>query len=137
ETRDGIQIAFHAHFRVERRVLWQVTDAFAHFERIFEDVETRQPGRPAGGRQEAREDAHRGGLPGSVGAEETQDFAFIHAKGNLVHGANGAVLLGEVFDLDQFPLRNVQREIAGATDRVQSLDGQLLYTDCRNSCRDT
>ena len=55
----------------------------------------------AGGRPvEAEDEPHGGGLSGAVGAEEAGDPAGQDAEGEVVHGARGAVLLGEVLDVD-------------------------------------
>ncbi len=39
-------------------------------------------------------------LPRPVGPQEGEDAAFLHGKGNVVHGRKGAVFLGEAFDFD-------------------------------------
>jgi hypothetical protein len=49
---------------------------------------------PDGGREEAGQDAHRGGLAGAVGAEEADDLALFHLEGDVVHGDSACVSLG-------------------------------------------
>ena len=49
---------------------------------------------PAGGREEAGEDAHRGGLPGAVRAEEADDLALFHLEGDVVYRDSTCVSLG-------------------------------------------
>lgn len=53
-------------------------------------------GRPV----EAEHEPHGGGLSGAVGAEEAGDLAGVDGEGEVVHGPPGAVLLGEVVDVD-------------------------------------
>jgi hypothetical protein len=73
----------------------------AHVHGIVEDVEA---GHARGARScghVARQDAHGGGLAGAIGAEETEDFAFIHGEGNVVHGGDRAVRLRQILNFDQ------------------------------------
>ena len=55
---------------------------------------------PLVGRDEAREHAHGGGLAGAVRAEETQDFARLHAESEVVDGQQAVVVFGQVLRLD-------------------------------------
>lgn len=50
--------------------------------------------------QKCGEHLDGGGFAGPVGAEETEDTAPSHGEGNIVHGGEIAVLLGEVFNLN-------------------------------------
>ena len=55
----------------------------------------------------AGENAHGGGLARAVGAEETENFAFIYREGNVIYGRDGAVGFRQILNFDQCipPLR--------------------------------
>ena len=55
---------------------------------------------PDGGREEAGEDAHRGGLAGAVGAEKADDLSFFDFEGDVVDSDSTGVSLGQTFDFD-------------------------------------
>ena len=84
DARDEIEIRVHGHVRIERRIFWEITDAAADFDRIGVDIVAGYAGGAAGGGHEARQDAHRGGFAGAVGAEKTEDFAFIYFEGDMI-----------------------------------------------------
>ena len=94
QLADKIQVLGDFHLRVERRSFGQVADAPFHLHGVFQHVKTGDVGRALRRRQEAGEDAHGGGLPGAVGAEEADDLAFFHLEGDVVHGDSASVSLG-------------------------------------------
>ena len=55
---------------------------------------------PADGRQEAREDAHGGGLPGAVWPEKAHDLPLFDLERDIVYSDSAGVSLGETFDFD-------------------------------------
>ena len=100
EVGGELQVLEHAHLEVERRALRQVAEALAHLERLVEDVVAVDPRRPAGRRDEAREDAHRGRLAGAVWAEKADDFAAPNLEVDLVERAERPEALGQVVRVD-------------------------------------
>ena len=97
---DEVEVFVDLHFRVEGRRFGQVADALLDFEGLFEDVEAGHVGRAGGGREEAGEDAHGGGLPGAVRPEEAHDLPFFHFEGDVVYRDSASVSLGQTFDFD-------------------------------------
>ena len=85
ELADECQILGNPHFRINRRSLGQISDALFHFERLFENVESGHRGRAAGGRQEARQHAHRRGFAGAVRSQKSDDLPSLDFKRDLVH----------------------------------------------------
>ncbi len=67
---------------------------------LLGDGDSADFGIAGGGRQEAGDHAHGGGLAGAVGSEETEDFAFFYREREIVHSEFGSELFGEVFDFD-------------------------------------
>ena len=84
ELADEVEVLADLHFRVERRRFGQVADALLHLHRLLHDVEAGDIAVPAVGRQEAGENAHGGGFPGAVRAEEADDLPLFHFKGDIV-----------------------------------------------------
>src|ERR1019366_8459102 len=68
------------HFWVQRRGFGQVADAFLDLHRVLQHVETGNRGFAGRGREEAGEDAHRGGLTCPVGTQEADDLALFHLE---------------------------------------------------------
>ncbi len=101
ELRAIRQVLADAHLGVQRHALRQVADALADVHRLVHHVVPGDPGVAAGCGQPGRENAHAGGLPGPVRAEEPDEFAGLHLEGDVVHGQDGAVVLGQVLDLDR------------------------------------
>ena len=89
------QVFGDLHFRVKRRRFGQVTDAFLHFDGVFEDIEAGHAGGAGGGRQEAGEHAHGGGFTGAVGPEKAYDLALFHFEGDVVYSDSTSVSLGQ------------------------------------------
>ena len=91
---DEREILVHQHVLVERRVFGQVADPPAHRERILGHRMAGDLRLARGGRHEAREDLHGGGLAGAVRTEKAQDLARAHVEGDVVDGAVHAVVFG-------------------------------------------
>jgi len=115
QLRDVAEIALDAHFGIERRRLGQVSDRAPRGERVAEDVVARDRRRAVGGRQEARQHAHRGGLAGAVGPEEAHDFAGLHREGDVRDRHQIAVSLGEAARFDHARLRGARPERNSST----------------------
>ena len=81
-------------------MLGQIADAFAHLERIVEDIEPRDFHRSAGCRQEPGDNAHRRGLAGTIGAEKAQDLPGRHAERDIGDRGQVTVAFGEMLDFD-------------------------------------
>ena len=86
---------------IDGRSFGQIADVAADFHRIGEDVEAGDLGGAGGGGHEAGEDAHGGGLAGAVGAEETENFAFIYGERNVIDGGDRAVGLRQILNFYQ------------------------------------
>ena len=89
----------HGHLGVERRRFRQVPGAPLGLDRLIEDVESGHDHLAFGRRHEAGDDPHGRGLTGAVRAEETEDFAPLDAKGQIVDRGDAAVALRGVLDL--------------------------------------
>src|SRR5260221_540504 len=90
-----IEVFADFHLGVERRRLRQGADMTLHVERLLEHVKPADRGLTLSGWKEASQDAHRGGLPGPVRAEESHDVALLHFKADVVNRGCAAVPLGE------------------------------------------
>ena len=97
---DEAQVGLHAHVGVERRRLGQVADTPARFQRLGEDVQAVNQYGAGRRRHETGDDPHRSGFAGAVGAEEAQDRALVGLEGDVAHGNEVTVALGQVFYLD-------------------------------------
>jgi hypothetical protein len=91
---------FDAQLAVERHALGQVADAAAHLQRAVHHVVARDGNGAAGGGQVARQDAHGGGLPRSVGPEQADHLALRDLEGDVVEGDDGAETAREMGDRD-------------------------------------
>ena len=67
---------------------------------LFEHVETGHGRLARGGREEAGEDAHGGGLAGAVLAEKTHNLALAYFEGNVLDRDMTRVSLGQTFDFN-------------------------------------
>ena len=112
------------HLGIRGRGLRQVAERGARRVRLAHDVVPGDAGRAGARREEARQDPHRRGLPGAVGAEEADDLPFPHGERHVVHRQAGRVSLREILDFDhaipsKTPLRNRGRimHIPGAGHR--------------------
>ena len=75
EPADGPQVLSAGEVLVDRGVLPGQADALAHRLRVVGDVEAQHLGPATVGTEDGREDAHRSGLAGTVGAEQAEDRA--------------------------------------------------------------
>ena len=100
QPADEGEVFADLHVGVKGRSFRKIADALLHFEGLFQDVETGHVGRTRRGRQEAGEDAHRGGLPGAVRTEKTNDLAFFHLEGDVIDGDRTSVSLRQTFDFN-------------------------------------
>ena len=94
ELADESEVFDDLHFGVKRRGFGQVADALLDLLRVLQHVEAGDGGLAGRGREEAGEDAHRGGFPGAVRAEEADDLALFHLEGDVVYGDSTCVSLG-------------------------------------------
>ena len=88
------------HVIVERGGLGEVADFGFGLAWVVDDRDPADLGIAGGGRDEAGDHAHGGGFSGAIWSEETKDFALFHGEREMVHGAFGAELFGEVVDFD-------------------------------------
>ena len=95
-----VQVLVHRHVQVEGRLLGQVADLLFGVEGIPQHVDARHADPSRRGGEVAREDVHGGGLTRAVGPEEADDLALADGEADVVHGAVGAVVLDQMFDLD-------------------------------------
>src|SRR5690606_38957041 len=88
------------HLGIARRALGQVADVTLRLRALRLDVETADECAAGRGRQEARDDTHRGALPGAVGTQEAEHFARLHPKTQAIYGAEPTVVLGKALAID-------------------------------------
>ena len=69
----------------------------------------RDAGPPRGRGQKARQDAHRGGLPGAIGAQEPDDLALPDREAHVVHGQAGRVSLRQILNFDHADIKRKPR----------------------------
>ena len=67
---------------------------------ILGDVEARHRAPAGSGRQQPAKHADDGGFTRAVGAQETEDLAFAHLEGNMVHGHEVAKGLDQIADFE-------------------------------------
>ena len=109
QRRAVAQVFLDAKVGIQRHVLGQVADVLAHIQRLRPHIE---PGDAHVARTrgvEAGEHANRRRLARPVGAEEADDFAALHFKGQAVDGRRGAELLTEVANRDHHAVAATQR----------------------------
>ena len=73
------------------------------------ELDTRDARGAVRGRQEAREDPHRGGLARAVGAEEPHHLALLHRERDVVDREQVPVALAEPLGLDHPGLPSAAR----------------------------
>ena len=83
------------HFRVQRRALWQIPDPPPDLEGGLGDVQTADQHPPLGGRHEAGDDPHGGGLPGAVRPQEAEDLSLRDAEAEVRYRECFPVALGD------------------------------------------
>ena len=94
------QVLVHRHVQVEGGLLGEVADLLFGVEGISQHVDACHADPSRGGGEVAREDVHGGGLTRAVGPEEADDLALADGEADVVHGAIGAVVLDQMFDLN-------------------------------------
>ena len=88
---DKRQVLANRHVGVERRRLGQVARAPLGLDGLLEHVVAGHGGGAGRGGHVARDDAHRRGLAGAVGAQEPKDLARLGAEAHVIDGREGAV----------------------------------------------
>jgi hypothetical protein len=94
------QVLGRAQVSVEGRVLEDEADVAADVVALGGDVEAGDARAPAGGTREGAEDVDRGGLPGTVGAEEAEHLAAADLEAHAPHRRDVAERLAQVGDGD-------------------------------------
>src|ERR1051325_4760972 len=97
---EELEVLEHGEVAVERERLRDVADVAAHLLAFLFDVEAVDAGVAGGGDEEAAEDADERRLAGAVRAEEAEDLAARDLQRDVVEGADGAEVLGDVLDVD-------------------------------------
>ena len=89
---------------VEVGAVWDKGEVI--FDRCVPDLLAEDPGPAGGGEDQPQENLDGGGLPGPVGAEESEDLAFLHLESEILEGHSYAragdahELFGETLRLD-------------------------------------
>ena len=91
-----IQIFLHRHFRVERRLLGQIAHTGLGLLGLLRQAEARHLHFTGGGGKVAGEDIHDRGLARAVGAEQAEDLAVAHRKGQIFNGRVRAILFAQM-----------------------------------------
>ena len=100
EPADEPQVLAAGEVLVDRGVLPGETDALAHRLRVVGDVEAEHLGPATVGTEDGREDAHGGGLAGTVGAEQAEDRARRDGQVDAAQGLDLAEALGQALHPD-------------------------------------
>ena len=98
ELAGEAEVLVDLHFRINGRCFGQVADALLDLHGVLQHVESSDVGSTRGWRQEARQDAHRGGFAGAVGAEKADDLSFFDLERDVVDSDSTSVSLGETLD---------------------------------------
>ena len=85
---------------VEAETLAHVTDAAFHAFRVAGDVHAENLRRSRARLEKPAQHADRRGLARTVGAQKSKDLAFRDVERNVVYGAEGAELFGQMFQHD-------------------------------------
>ncbi len=136
ELARELEIFGGTHFKIERGRLGKVADAALHFEGILENVVARHGGRACCGPEEAGEHTHRGGLPGSIGAEKTDDLSLLHFEGDVVNGGVASVPLSKLFYGDHKKLFLKRCGLSCQSSRAKTLKRKHMLgreTPCVNA----
>jgi len=75
DPRPVTKVFFDPHLWVERHILWHITEVTACFQRLFYDIVPSDLYLARRRQKKAGEDAHRGRLARTIGAEKAHDFA--------------------------------------------------------------
>jgi hypothetical protein len=100
ELADERKIFGDFHFRINRGRFGKISDASFDFEGLLQHIETGHGGSAGGGRQKARQYAHRRGLARAIRPEKTDDLPFLYFEGNVVDSHRACVSLGKAFNRD-------------------------------------
>src|SRR5260370_29450604 len=92
-ARDESQVLGDGHIRIYGRIFRQITSAPLGFDRLIDDIISRHT-RPAFARGEVTgNDPHGRRFPGSVRAEEPEDFTLLHFKADVRDSKRRSVAL--------------------------------------------
>ena len=80
---------------IERHLLQRRPDDRPHLASLRHHIQTEHARLPCGGREQGGEDVDGGGLPGSVGPQESVDLARSDRQGHAVHGAYAPLELAD------------------------------------------
>ena len=97
---DELQVFFYRHIHIQRRQLRQVADAAFGLARLLQDIHSVDQDLSLAGGNIAGNHVHRGALARTVAPQETQNFALVDRKGNIVDRAFGTVTFGYVLKFD-------------------------------------
>jgi hypothetical protein len=93
---DEVEEGEGCHLAVTRRTLGQIADLRLRLDGLLLHVEAADPYAAAGGREESRDESHRGRLSRAVRAEKAEHFARLDGEGHVVHRRQMTVALREV-----------------------------------------
>ena len=88
EPAEHAQVLASGQVLVDGGVLAGETDRAAYFIGLLDDVESCNSRATCSGCKQGRQDAHRGGLAGAVGAKEAHHLATLNSEVNAIEGAN-------------------------------------------------
>ena len=95
-----LQVLLRRHIQIQGRLLGQVADGLFGLLRLLGDAVAVHQDLPFRGAQVAGHQVHGGGFPRSIGAEESENLAVRHSKGQVVHRQMAAVPLDQVAYFD-------------------------------------
>ena len=98
EFGNELQVALHRHFGIQRRILRQVSDPPANFERLIRNIEAVHFYGAVRARHVTGDDPHCCCFAGAVRTQKSQDLALLHAKGHSLDGRLCGVSFGQVFN---------------------------------------
>ena len=100
ELADKGQIFRRVHFGIEWRSLRQVADALLDFQRLLQNVKSRDRGTARARRQETRQHPHGCSFARSVWPEKADDLAFLDLEGDVIHRNITGILLRKLCDFN-------------------------------------
>jgi hypothetical protein len=100
EPADQLEVLEPREVLVDGRALAREPDAETELLGVAHHVEPVDLGAAAGGREQRGEDAHRGGLAGAVGPEESEHRALLHLEVDALERLHVAEMLHELFGTD-------------------------------------
>jgi hypothetical protein len=101
ELADHLEVLEAGQVLVHGRVLAREADAGSERRGLLHDVEAGDAGAATVGLEQRGQDAHRGGLAGTVGAQQAEDAPGPGGEVHATQGANRAVGLLEPLDDDR------------------------------------